>query len=196
MRGRIDEAREYCSRAAAIFEELGLRLPLAGLSQVAGAVELLARAAPAAEEWLRRGLEILGPAASTGRGGRLQAALLAESLYAQERFDEAEALARSADRAAVDEDVHTEVLWRSISGRLAARRDERDLAERYAREAVELAAGTDALNLHGDALASLAYVLHLHGKAEEALAARDEAEDRYRRKGNVAALEALRDDTG
>ena len=88
MLGNTEAARDRCLDAAAIFEELGLRLPLAGLSQIAGMVELLAGDGPAAETWLRRGLDVLGSAASSG----LHLSLLAHSLYHQERLDEAEEL--------------------------------------------------------------------------------------------------------
>ncbi|MBA2331484.1 MAG: hypothetical protein H0V94_01670, partial [Actinobacteria bacterium] len=64
-------------------------------------------------------------------------------------------------------------------------------AERLAREAVAKAAGTDYLNLHGDALARLADVLRLAGRDGEAATAALEAGVLYEAKGNVVAARRL-----
>jgi hypothetical protein len=76
-----------------------------------------------------------------------------------------------------------------VQAKLAARSG--DGGEEAARTAVELAASTDALNLHADALANLAETLTLLGQDTGAVAAADEAARLYERKGNVAALARL-----
>ena len=68
---------------------------------------------------------------------------------------------------------------------MLARRGEHAEAERLAREAVAIGEGTDALNWQGDAYADLAEVLLLGGKADEAVAALEQALERYERKGNL-----------
>ena len=81
------------------------------------------------------------------------------------------------------------MLIQGLQAKLAARGG-RD-GEEAARDAVALAAGTDALNLQADALANLAETLRLLGREAEASAAADEAARLYERKGNVAALARL-----
>ncbi|HEX6701942.1 MAG TPA: hypothetical protein VF101_14540, partial [Gaiellaceae bacterium] len=184
MVGDVDAARARCLDAAAIFEELGLRMTLAGLSQIAGMVELLAGDGVGAEEWLRRGLEILGSGASSG----LHYSLLAHSLYEQGRHDEAEEVARAARAVALPGETHQQVLWRTATARLAILHADEERGEALARGAVRLTDDTDALNLRADALVVLAEVLDALELDEDAAAARADATELYRRKGNVAAL--------
>ena len=73
---------------------------------------------------------------------------------------------------------------------MLARRGELEEGERLAREAVALAAETDMLNMHADALVDLAEVLALAGgrtpaELEQALAL-------YERKGNLVMAERTR----
>jgi len=187
MCGRVERARALCMDAASIYEELGLLLPLAGLSQVAGAVELGAGDAAAAETWLRRGLEILRPVAPAG----LQCGLLAEALYEQGRYDEAEPVVETARELAFPSEASSQVLWRTVAAKLAARHGKVGHAEELARAAVDIAAGTDAVNLHGDALVAFAAVLRVDDRDDEAEAALADAAALYRRKGNVLALGRL-----
>jgi hypothetical protein len=77
-----------------------------------------------------------------------------------------------------------EVCRRRGIARASDYRYRRRYLDEVAREAVALAARTDFLNLHGDALACLARV---SGDAQ----AHDEARALYERKGNVAALTLL-----
>jgi hypothetical protein len=65
-------------------------------------------------------------------------------------------------------------------------------AERLAREATAIAGRTDYLNVHAQAVASLAEVHRAAGRAEEATAALREAIRLYERKGNVAAARSAR----
>jgi ATP/maltotriose-dependent transcriptional regulator MalT len=76
--------------------------------------------------------------------------------------------------------------WRRARARVLARRGELEAAERLAREALELVAGTDALNDHADTLLDLAEVLRLAGRGEQAARAVGEAIVLYERKENVA----------
>ncbi|HUJ92214.1 MAG TPA: adenylate/guanylate cyclase domain-containing protein, partial [Gaiellaceae bacterium] len=59
MVGRFDEARALAARAELTYDELGARLALAGWTQVAGPLELLAGDPAAAERHLRHGYELL-----------------------------------------------------------------------------------------------------------------------------------------
>ena len=92
MRGQFDEARDAMRRAERMYLELGLRLALAGLTQVAGPVELLAGDPAAAAIVLRRGYDFLHEIGVTGDSD----ALLAEALYQQGDYAQAAELAAAA----------------------------------------------------------------------------------------------------
>ena len=69
-----------------------------------------------------------------------------------------------------------------------AREGESAQAEILAREAVDLAARTDALNWHGVALLDLAEVLRLDDRPGEAAAAAEGAVRLFAQKGNSVAI--------
>ena len=94
--------------------------------------------------------------------------ILAEAIYAQGRVDEADDLAVAISDAAGSEDVYSQLLWRGVRAKVFAGRGSVDDAERLARESVELVAGTDFLHGHWYAWMTLAEVLQLSGRADEA----------------------------
>jgi class 3 adenylate cyclase/tetratricopeptide (TPR) repeat protein len=181
MLGDFDEARTAARRAETIYVDLGLRLALAGLTQVAGPIELLAGDSQAAETVIRRGYDILHEIGSTGDSD----ALLAEALYRQGRHEEAAAITHDALQRTPDADVAPRVLLLGLGAKLAARSDE------DARAAIELAATTDALNLQADAYANLAECLRQLSRMDDAIAATAKAVELYQRKGNRAAAARL-----
>jgi len=185
MLGRWDEARQAYSLARAIYEELGLRMPLAGLTTIGAELELLAGDPVAAEAEARRGMDILA-----GSGLEIELApLLAEALIAQGRGREAGAVLDD-----VDGDGH-HVVWqvrlRTARARLLASRGEIDAALVEARESVDLAAPLDDVNLSADAYAALAHVLEVAGRDDDAQAARAQAHEGYVLKGNIVASERI-----
>jgi DNA-binding SARP family transcriptional activator/tetratricopeptide (TPR) repeat protein len=120
------------------------------------------------------------------------ATMLAQAVYAQGRYDEADELARDAERTARPNDVHSHIVWRGTRAKVLARRGELDAAEALAREAVAYAAKSDFLHSHADALTDLAEVLQLAGRTAEAAAAVDEAMHLHEQKGNVVAAARAR----
>jgi len=96
------------------------------------------------------------------------------------------------EEAAAPDDALSQLLWRRSRAKLAAREGDLGRAEALAREAVQVAARTDFLNDHADALVDLAEILVLAGRREEALAEVEEAVSRYERKGNLPSLERAR----
>jgi class 3 adenylate cyclase/tetratricopeptide (TPR) repeat protein len=184
MREEFDEARDLCARGANIYEELGLRLSLVASSEIVGYVELLAGEAAAAEEALRRGYDILS-AGGVGALLAFQAGLIAEALIAQGRYKEADELALMQEQHVPSEDVLAQVGWRATRARLHAYFGNHAQARQLAIEAVERSAQTDALNLHADALLSLAEAERAAGRIDEAGSAVHHALSLYGRKGNV-----------
>ena len=75
----------------------------------------------------------------------------------------------------------------SGTGKVRARANAFDDAEALAREAVSMAARSDFLTAHAEALMDLAEVLELASKPDESAAALEEAIRYYERKGNVSA---------
>ena len=96
------------------------------------------------------------------------------------------------ERLTVPEDVDAQVGWRRARAKLLARTGELDEAERLAREATALAAGTDFLDLRGQAAADLGEVLRLAGRPQESAAALAEALELFEEKGNFVAAERVR----
>jgi class 3 adenylate cyclase len=186
MRAEFEDARKAFSRADMIYSDLGLRLAVAGLSQVAGPMELLAGDPEAAESVLLRGYEILEP---VPRARNYQAVLLAEALHAQGRADEARALLHGVEDSGVG-GLIGRVLWCIVSARLMMETEIAGALE-LSEGAVAMVAGTDALNLRADGLVNLAEVLRIAGRADESSRRLGEARSLYEQKGNLARLRQL-----
>jgi tetratricopeptide (TPR) repeat protein len=171
-----------------VFDDLGLRLVQVSLSERIGMVELLAGDPRAAEVALRRGYEIASAAGDAAFVG-FQAGLLAEALIAQDRFGDAEPYAHESEVRAAG-DIGAQMGWRRTRAKLESVHGRHEHAIELGREAVEIAAGTDALTMHGDALVRLAEILRAAGRDEDAAATALRARELYERKGNVAAVRA------
>jgi hypothetical protein len=109
----------------------------------------------------------------------------------QGRPGDAIELATVAEQAAAEDDVAALAVSRAARAEaLAAGGGGAGEAEALARDAVRLAETTDELNLQGQALASLGAVLAAAGRTDEAAAASDAGAERFRLRGNTAALAA------
>jgi DNA-binding SARP family transcriptional activator len=185
MQGRTEEAGQALGSGLAAFEELGVTLT-SSVTHPASFVAMLAGDAATAEAHLRRDyrrLEEMGERNMLGT----TAAFLAQVLAAQGRIGDAERFIEVSREAAEGEDLSAQMVWQGLRARILAERGELGEAEELARAAVALAARTDFLNQHGDALLELATVLAKGGRAPEARAAADEALELYRRKGNLVS---------
>ncbi len=183
MRGMFDDARATADSARKTYAELGLRLAAAGADQVAAALELLAGDGAAAERILRDSYDILRDVGAEG----FSLALLADALYEQGRYEEAEELSVEGLGAVHDDDAVPQVIWRGVRAKLAARTFDSDAAIELANAALRCAEETDSLNLRGDACANLAETLRLLGRNDDAARAAGRAQVTYERKGNVVA---------
>jgi class 3 adenylate cyclase len=159
MRGRFDEARALYARQREIHEDLGRPYSVAAWTMVYARVEMLAGDPEAAEAELRRGYEILERMGELGVLSTLSA-YLADALYAQERFEEADHYTRVSEEAATLDDIASQVWWRVTRAKVLARRGDAAGAT-LAREAVSLAEPTDDLFLRTRSLLDLAETLRL-----------------------------------
>jgi tetratricopeptide (TPR) repeat protein len=162
---------------------------------MAGLVELLAGEPAAAERELRWGYVTLREIGEMSYLSTL-VALLAEAVYRQGRYQEAQELTRESEESAGGEDVYSQVLWRSVRAKTLARMDQVQEAERLSREAVDLAEATDSVQLRAEALLGLGEVLDLGGRGVEARPFIEEAGKLFEQKGNIVAAGRARERLG
>jgi class 3 adenylate cyclase/tetratricopeptide (TPR) repeat protein len=188
MQGDFEEARELIAHARAIRDELGPNIIVPLTSLHLSRVETLAGDPEAAERELRRDFDKL-----FAMGDKyllpLVAAILAWSVYQQNRLEEAAELLATAEQLADEDDVETQAVWRQIKARLLAQDGDFAGSERVAQEALKVLRGIDAPNLQGDSLFTLGEILAAAGRWEEALAALREAADLYASKGNLVSAD-------
>jgi class 3 adenylate cyclase/tetratricopeptide (TPR) repeat protein len=132
--------------------------------------------------------------AEAGRRGVLStvAAILAECMYRQGRYEESSALLDEASEKAADDDVATRVFVRTGRAKLCTQRGQGHEAVALAAEAVALAAATEIVDLRGDSLLGLAEVLRGVGRIGEAAKPLQEAIALWDRKRNVIYAEKAR----
>lgn len=188
LKGQVGAARESIDRSKRVFEDLGLVTEMAGMLPATSAlVERVAGDLGAAERVLRWGYDLLDLCGETGYLSTI-AGELSGILHLQGRDDEALRFAEVSERSAAREDVMSQILWRISSARVLASRGDADEATRLAKEAVGIAASTDLLTTHGDALLGSAEVLSAGGDIAGATAAARRAATLYRRKGNEVGV--------
>jgi class 3 adenylate cyclase/tetratricopeptide (TPR) repeat protein len=190
LQGNFDEARAQFARGHAMLEDLGEHVLVAGSSQEHFDIEMLAGDPAAAELRLRQACDALE---RMGEKGFLttRLGLLAQALYQQRRFLEAEAAAARA-QALTDEptDYDAQYRWRVVRAKVLAQRGDIDAAESLMHEALGLVEPTDWLNSRGHVHMDCAEMLELAGRASEALAHVEEAIHLFDAKEN--AVDAAR----
>ncbi len=157
MGGELATARRLLAESNAMLAELGVSMHTA-VSHHQAFVAIAADDAAGAEAILRAGYERLE---SMGEKALLAttAAMLAHALFEQGRLDDAWAFTEVAKGAAAVDDMSAQITWQAVRARLLARRGDLPGAKRMSDRAVALAASTDWLTDHADALMSRAYVL-------------------------------------
>jgi tetratricopeptide (TPR) repeat protein len=191
LQGRFDEGRALYEQSKAIRQELGRTLWLATTAMTAREIHLLAGDVDGAEREFRRGYETLEQMGEKASRSTL-AGNLAEALYRQGRFEEAEYFVRACLETASPDDILSQVAGRTVRAKLLAVKHAHDQAEQTARDAVALAEKTDDLFTLGQAQMALAEVLILAGRGEEAIGALEAAADASERKGNVVTARQAR----
>ncbi len=189
MRGEFDRAFALLDDANTVLAGFSPTVD-AAVSHPEVLVSMLASDPARAERHLRAGrrqLEAMGEKAVLAS----TEALLGMVVLAQGRSAEADRLARRSATLTTDGDVSPQSLWRRVRALVLAERGRLQDAERLARDAVALAERTDWLNDHAGALEDLATVCNIAGHTDDARAARAEALDVYRRKGNAVCTVRL-----
>jgi class 3 adenylate cyclase/tetratricopeptide (TPR) repeat protein len=192
MQERVDEGRDLVERGRTALNDLGLKIASAGTSQELFDLEMLADRPEAAEVALRSACDVLE---EMGEKGFLSTRLgcLAEAIYAQGRFDEAEDASRLAEAQASDAgDLDAQYRWRAVRAKTLARRGDFAAADRLAREAADLIHGTDWINNRAEVQLAIAEVLRLADRDAEAIQAIEEAIALYEQKQNHVGAKKAR----
>jgi class 3 adenylate cyclase/ketosteroid isomerase-like protein len=186
LRGRPDKARAMLGDARQVVADLGLRHGLMETELFAGIIESMDGDPVAAEPHFRtalEGLDALGVGADAGQA----AALLAKSLLAQGRLDEADRYATQSERLA-GRNLKTAIAWRAVRAEIFSERGQHAEATALAREAATVAAGTDLVLDHADACMALSRVLAAAGDTAASRAVREDAGRLYAAKEVADAI--------
>jgi DNA-binding SARP family transcriptional activator/tetratricopeptide (TPR) repeat protein len=186
MQDQTAVAELTLSRANAQLDALGPTMTAALRHEPAAFVAMLADDPVTAEMHLRLEYESLS---QMGEKGFLSAtaALLARAIMAQgkNRHAEASELIEVSQQAAGGDDLSVRIIGQGLSARILADRGRHADAMELASAAVALAAQTDFLSQHADALLDLAHVMTTSGRGAQAQAAVTQALELYQRKGNL-----------
>jgi tetratricopeptide (TPR) repeat protein len=172
--GRFEDARMSYARTLDIVTETGGRIHQYGSSMYLGLVELLAGELETAETTLRNGFDALGELGEA-RFRSTVGALLAETLVRMRRAYEALDLLEDVEPLAAPDDCDPQVRTRFVRALALVQLGAPERGVAPARQAVALAARTDYVVLHGDALVALAQVWQAIGADDEARLALREA---------------------
>ena len=190
--GEFDAARDAVERARHTYIELWQPVTAAvSCDQIGGLVEMLAGEYEAAEGIFRGSAEEFR---QRGEWAHLtnRASELAEALYAQERYKEADEWTRVALEHSDSDDISAEFTWRSIRAKVLAQAGNHDAAEELISRALTLVDLTDCLNQRANVRLDHASVLQLAGRGDAAADAASAAGSLYEEKGNTISAERAR----
>ena len=184
LQGHLEEAQELIARARCTMQEIGEWLWIH--SWHVAFLWILVSDPASAEREIRPAYEALKQIGEKSHFSTMTHAL-ALAVYEQGRYEEAGILAEECEEATQANDVNSRIVARTMRGRVLARKGRLEEAMTAAREAVELATGSDLYVAHGDALAGLAEVLELAGEPADAIPALEAAVRLYGLKGDVVS---------
>ena len=184
--GHFDEARAALSESTAISEDMGLLYMAQWSKRSRGRMELAAGDPAAAEHALRESWDVL---TQMGLHSSLAetAVPLAEALYAQGRFEEADETLKSLKDEWAGGDASVSAPRLSLRAKLLAADGWTRLAEETSERALRMVRATDWLCLQADAFLAHAEVMQTVGRADDALAGAQEALRLATAKGYEAA---------
>jgi hypothetical protein len=160
-----------------------------------GQLELAAGDPMAAERALRESWDVLTEMGLNSSLGET-AVPLAEALYAQGRFDEAEAALKALKDEWASGDASISAPRLAVRAKLLAAEGWTRLAAETADRALRVVRHSDWLCLQADALLAHAEVMGLAGREDEAVASREEALRIAEAKGYAAAAQRARNLAG
>jgi tetratricopeptide (TPR) repeat protein len=149
-------------------------------------VEMLAENPAAAERAVRVGYELLEHMGERAYFSS-HAALIAHALCAQGRIVDADDMSATAEALAAQNDLSSQVLWRSARAKILAGTGALRQAQARAHEAVEIADRTIYHFVRSGALMSLAEVQLIAGRRAEAASAIERALLLYETKGDTVS---------
>jgi tetratricopeptide (TPR) repeat protein len=189
--GKFDEARAALSESTAISEDMGLLYMSQWSKRSRGRMELAAGDAVEAERALRKSWDVLtqmGLQSSLGE----TAVPLAEALYAQGRFEEADTTLKALKEEWASDDASINAPRLALRAKLLAADGWTRLAEETADRALRVVRPMDWLCLQVDALLAHAEVMQSAGRQDDALASTEEALRIAEAKGYEAAAVTAR----
>jgi class 3 adenylate cyclase/tetratricopeptide (TPR) repeat protein len=189
--GEHEASRDDQILGTELYRQFGNELLRAASNMSRASSELRAGSLDAAEAAARQGIDELERLGGTGFLSTT-VGLLAETLYRQGRYDEAEDLAGRTAELAMADDFDPLFRWRAVRARVLAQRGEFLEAEKLAREGVDIVEETDWHLHRGDAFTALGEVLELAGRRDEARAVYEQAIEAFELKGSLPDLEATR----
>jgi tetratricopeptide (TPR) repeat protein len=191
MQGSFDTGRSLVADAQGRWDELGQSQGTISCGFAVGVIEMLAGNAEAAEEALRLSCaaaeKLHEPAQLANRSAEL-----ADALYAQGRYEEAEFWCIVAARNSAADDRSAQAAWRGASAKLRARLGAIAEGEDLAREEVAFTTATDSLLEQARSFLDLGEVLQLANRLDEADDATRTAVRLLEQKGNTVGADRAR----
>ncbi len=190
--GQAGEAEAAFAKARGIFVELDQPVHVAYLALSTAPVEPLAGDPVAAEQELRAAADFFEAAGAKHITASLLP-VLAMVLVAQGQTAGALDLSERTEAIAASEDLDAQVKWRLARAKALTQMNRLPKAERYAREAVDLAGPSDMVLLQGDALVGVGEVMLAARAPSEAVPLIERALAIYEAKGDVVSAKRLRE---
>jgi class 3 adenylate cyclase/tetratricopeptide (TPR) repeat protein len=192
MRGEFTEARRLIREAVPEALELGALSPIGLIAMAGGYVERLAGEPERAIELMTISWKRLGEIGETGFRSTV-GTILAYALVKAGGDADAEAVLDEVEALVSAGDFDPQARRRWVRALILSRRGEHEEAERLAKDAVDIVAPTDYLEVAADAYAALATVLEEAGKAGDAQKAWTTALGLYTQKGVVPRIAQVKE---
>lgn len=192
MSGDLDAASECVRSQEEICSDVSFAFIHASGAFERAQVAMLSGNRAVAEAEARAGCEFLERIGEKGILPTLQTQL-ADLVYASGDLAEARKLAESARDLSAPDDSLTEMKWRSVLSKIAAREGDVDEAIRLARDAAAVGAETGYLDWYAGVLVDTAEAMTVAGCRADAIASLEEAEAIFLRKGNAVSAGAVKE---
>jgi tetratricopeptide (TPR) repeat protein len=186
MAGELELGEALTAKGRSVLEELGHHVTVSS-TRMASARRLLFSGHPReSEDELRRGYAMLEQMGERGYLSTI-AAILAVTLCALDRYDEAEHYIREARKLGAKDDITTQLYWRCAQAEVLASRGETKEALQVIQEGQDLIDATDYIVDRAAALTSRAVVEKAAGDPDGARVALQSAVELLEEKGDVTA---------